>query len=96
MVVNKATPADGPSLGIAPAGTWMCKSFLFNSRYFRFKANLERIKLCEILADSFITSPSCPVNINCPLPGINTPSINSISPPTGVQANPVTTPGAFF
>ncbi len=26
-----ATPAEGPSLGIAPAGTWTCTSDLANS-----------------------------------------------------------------
>ncbi len=26
IAVAIVTPADGPSLGIAPAGTWMCRS----------------------------------------------------------------------
>ena len=28
IAVAMVTPADGPSLGIAPAGTWMCRSCL--------------------------------------------------------------------
>ena len=39
-------------------------------------------------ADSFITSPNCPVSISSPLPGITLTSICSVSPPTCVQASP--------
>ena len=44
--------------------------------------------------DSFITSPSWPVIIILPLPGISLLSINKISPPALVHASPVTTPGS--
>jgi hypothetical protein len=42
--------------------------------------------------DSFITSRRLPVTVILPLPGIMTPSMVSSSPPTSVQASPVTTP----
>ena len=45
-----------------------------------------------IVADSFITLPKLPVMVMVPLPGEINDSINNISPPTLVQANPVTTP----
>ena len=44
-------------------------------------------------ADSRITSPSWPVIVSLPLPGIAVASMNRTSPPTGVQARPVATPG---
>jgi hypothetical protein len=45
-------------------------------------------------ADSFITSPSWPVIWSRPLPGNEVASTNSTSPPTGVHASPVATPGS--
>ena len=56
-------------------------------------ARRDRIRLKDIVADSFITSPSWPVSVSFPVPGINVPSMKRISPPTGVHASPVTTPG---
>jgi hypothetical protein len=53
------TPADGPSLGMAPAGTWIwmsCSSKKFSSTPSFFA--LARMKLRAAVADSFITSPS--------------------------------------
>ncbi len=47
-------------------------------------------------ADSFITSPKLPVSVSMPLPLIFTASILSTSPPTLVQANPLTMPTIFF
>ena len=41
-----------------------------------------------------MTSPSCPVRTSSPLPGIAVASTKSTSPPTGVQARPVATPGS--
>jgi len=46
--------------------------------------------------DSFITSPSLPVDVVLPLPGSATASIVSRSPPTSVHARPVTWPTWFF
>ena len=40
-----------------------------------------------------MTSPSWPVTVSLPLPGIAAASMNSTSPPTGVHARPVATPG---
>ncbi len=40
-----------------------------------------------------MTSPSWPVRISRPLPGMRVASMNRMSPPTGVQASPVATPG---
>ena len=44
-------------------------------------------------ADSFMTSPSWPVRIRLPLPVIADASMNRMSPPVGIQASPVATPG---
>ena len=44
---------------------------------------------------SFITSPSCPVRISLPRPGTRVASMNRMSPPVGVQASPVATPGTL-
>jgi hypothetical protein len=41
-----------------------------------------------------MTSPSCPVISSRPLPFIRDVSMNKMSPPTGVHARPVATPGA--
>ena len=46
--------------------------------------------------DSCITSPSLPVVMLLPLPGITTASMVSSSPPTSVQASPVTCPTWLF
>ena len=44
-----------------------------------------------MLADSFITSPNCPVRVKRPLPAMRLASIKRMSPPTSDTANPVTT-----
>ena len=46
-------------------------------------------RLSAACALSFITSPSWPVRISLPLPGMRVASINRMSPPTGVQARPM-------
>ena len=50
-------------------------------------------RLSAACALSFMTSPSWPVRINLPLPGTRAASTNRMSPPVGVQARPVATPG---
>ena len=45
-----------------------------------------------IIADSFIILPKFPVIERSPFPSEIDDSINNISPPTEVHANPVTTP----
>ena len=52
-----------------------------------------RTQLMAACADSFITSPSWPVSMKPLLPGMRVASRNRTSPPTGVQARPVATPG---
>ena len=49
-----------------------------------------------IVADSFITVPKFPVKVSVPFPLEINDSINKISPPTEVQARPVTTPATSF
>ena len=53
----------------------------------------ERTQARAVWADSFITSPSCPVSESVRLPGMRVASTNRMSPPAGVHASPVTTPG---
>src|SRR5437660_2951653 len=86
-------PADGPSLGTAPAGTCRCTSVCVNASSGMPRAPARaRNRLHAACADSFITSPSCPVRVIWPLPGIWIASMNMMSPPTGVHARPVATP----
>ncbi len=42
--------------------------------------------------DSRITSPSWPVTVRRPVPGMRSASISMMSPPVDVHARPVTTP----
>src|SRR6185295_9766301 len=93
---GRVMPAEGPSLGIAPSGTWMWMSSLrlkvgempsFSAR--------ERTYDMAACADSCITSPSLPVRRSAPLPGISVTSMGRISPPTSVQARPVARPISF-
>ena len=51
--------------------------------------------LSAACALSLMTSPSWPVRISLPLPGMRVASMNRMSPPTGVQASPVATPGTL-
>ncbi|MNV37394.1 hypothetical protein D3C71_1289120 [compost metagenome] len=89
-------PALGPSLGVAPSGTWTCTScFCRNSLSMPRRSARERTTDRAAEADSFITLPSCPVRISWPLPGTRVDSICSRSPPTSVQARPVTRPISF-
>src|SRR5579884_4243050 len=64
------TPADGPSLGTAPAGTWMWTSCVVNQLSSTPSSPAcERTHESAARADSCITSPSCPVTVRFPLPG---------------------------
>src|SRR5436190_7150907 len=86
-------PAEGPSFGTAPAGTCKCTSVSVNvSSGMPSPAARARSRLHAACADSFITSPSWPVRVIWPLPGIWIAATNMMSPPTGVHANPVATP----
>ena len=89
-----ALPADGPSFGTAPAGTCRCRSlFSRKSTGMPSSAACARTYESAACADSFMTAPSWPVSTSCPLPGMRVTSMNRMSPPVGVQARPVATPG---
>ena len=89
-----ATPADGPSFGTAPAGTWMWRSVLvILAASSPIALAWLRRKLRAAWALSRIDSPRRPVRVSVPLPGIPVTSMKRISPPVGVQARPVATPG---
>ena len=93
IATNMVMPAEGPSLGVAPSGTWMWM-LLFST----FSISTPKWSALDLrysnakVADSFITSPRLPVMVSVPLPLLMLDSIKSISPPTWVQARPVTTP----
>ncbi len=93
--VSIVMPAEGPSLGMAPSGTWMCTSFSSNL----LLSIPNRLALLlrywsAIMADSFMTVPKLPVSVSLsPLPGESADSMKRISPPAWVHARPVTTPG---
>jgi hypothetical protein len=55
-----------------------------------------RITVRAASMDSFMTSPNWPVRVMLPLPGIREASMVSSSPPTSVQARPVTWPTWLF
>ena len=92
--VTMVIPALGPSFGMAPSGTWMCTFQFSNS-----DSSIPSCAACEWtysrakMADSFITSPRLPVMVSLALlPRLKLDSTKRISPPTAVQASPVTTP----
>ncbi len=60
--VIMAQPADGPSLGVDPAGTCTWMAFVLKKSLPGFlRSRKARLKVCAIDALSFITSPSWPV-----------------------------------
>ena len=71
--VVSVMPAEGPSFGVAPSGTWMCRSFFSNSS--ALSGYMAFTRLTAICADSFITSPSCPVMMILPDPFVSMVSI---------------------
>ncbi len=95
--VNMVTPADGPSLGMPPAGTWTWMSTFSRKLPPSRPSCGARLRMNDsaACADSFITSPSWPVRVSLPLPGMRVASMKRMSPPTGVQASPVATPGSL-
>ena len=61
-----ATPAEGPSFGIAPDGTWMWMSCLRKkSGSMPYRSAFARTQESAARIDSCITSPRCPVIVNC-------------------------------
>jgi hypothetical protein len=93
--VTSATPAEGPSLGTAPAGTcrWISASRRRSGGRPRRSA-LARTQLSAASADSRITSPSWPVSRSrSPSPPRSTlASMKRMSPPWLVWARPTATP----
>src|ERR1035437_7840024 len=87
-------PAEGPSLGIAPAGTCTWMSLVLNSLgSMPYLVALPRTHVSAACTDSCITGPSCPVMIRPLLPpGMRPASIKRTSPPTGVHPSPTATP----
>ncbi|MNV66507.1 hypothetical protein D3C71_1592640 [compost metagenome] len=93
MAVVIAIPADGPSFGVAPSGTCTCMSCFSKTLSAKPRRRArERTTVRAASTDSFITSPSEPVRWMTPLPGMSATSMVSKSPPTSVQASPVTWP----
>ena len=81
---------------MAPDGTWTCISaFLKKSGSMPYSFACVRSHDSAARADSFMTSPSWPVSVSEPVPAIRDASMNSTSPPAGVQARPMATPGSF-
>ena len=70
IAVAIVIPAEGPSFGTAPAGTWMWTSCSANQFSGSPRAVVcERTHESAACADSCITSPSWPVIVSLPLPG---------------------------
>ena len=70
IAVAIVTPADGPSFGTAPAGTWMWTSCLVNHSGSTPSSSVcDRTHESAACADSCITSPSWPVIFSRPRPG---------------------------
>ena len=93
IAVAMVIPADGPSLGIAPAGTWMCSvlcSKLFGSM--PSSRACARIQESPARADSRMTSPSCPVRMKSSFPSMRVTSTVTTSPPVSVTTSPVAAP----
>ena len=88
-----AIPADGPSLGVAPAGT--CRWILLRANAFGCTPSscaADRANESAARADSLITRPRFPVCEKAALPSIHAASTCSNSPPYGVTASPFTSP----
>ena len=91
---NIATPALGrPSGSRPPARAHGCRCCRRASGSMPSSLACAFTRLSAACAHSFMTSPSWPVRMSLPLPGMRADSTNRMSPPTGVHASPVATPG---
>ena len=95
MAVAMVTPADGPSLGIAPAGTWMCRSCLLRKSggmpsVARLLADVAERRARRLLHDAAELTGEDQAGRR---PASATASMKSTSPPASVHATPVATPG---
>src|SRR3989442_1205898 len=92
--VTIVTPAEGPSFGMAPAGTWMWISFAWKkSGSIAYSSEWLRTQARAACMDSCITWPSWPVIVKPFPPFMMFASTKSTSPPDGVHASPTATPG---
>ncbi len=93
MAVAIVMPADGPSFGMAPAGTWMCRVFFSKvSRGMPSSEACARVHDRPARADSRMTSPSWPVRMKSSRPSMRVTSMATTSPPTSVTTRPVAAP----
>ena len=93
IAVAIVIPADGPSFGMPPAGTWMCRVFCSNtSRWIPSSAAWARVHDRPARADSRMTSPSWPVRMKSSRPSIRVTSMATTSPPTSVTTRPIADP----
>ena len=95
--VVRVTPAEGPSLGTAPSGAWMCRSHFFSrSGSMPYSSAWTRTQVTASCALSFITSPREPVTVILPVPlSMTCTSMGRVSPPTLVHARPLAMPTAL-
>ena len=94
--MNMATPALGPSLGVAPAGTWTWMSLLSNAGLVDPEARGAWVltRLSAAWALSFITSPSWPVRISLPRAGrLGRLDEEDVAARPASRRGPVATPG---
>ena len=63
--VAMVMPAEGPSLGMAPSGTWICTARSVSASEAIPRLSAWLLTCCRAMeADSFITSPSLPVRVS--------------------------------
>src|SRR6266849_4696296 len=60
-----------------------------------YRSAFARVQVSAAVMDSCITSPRCPVMVNCLPPRMRVASMKMMSPPTGVQTSPTASPGLF-
>mmetsp|Transcript_9743 Transcript_9743/g.25005 ORF Transcript_9743/g.25005 Transcript_9743/m.25005 type:complete len:271 (+) Transcript_9743:1069-1881(+) len=89
-------PAEGPSLGVAPAGTCTWILLFWKKSFSGSSCRRQSLaQACAIRALSFMTSPSEPVVVMAPRPSPRSTTLAStyrVEPPMAVQARPMTTP----
>ncbi len=93
IAVTMVTPADGPSLGMAPAGTWTWSAWVSKkSRGAPYSTAWTRAQESAARADSSMTLPSWPVSERSGGASTASASTVTMSPPTSLTTTPVTAP----
>ena len=88
-----ATPAEGPFFGVAPSGTWTWMSRSANKDGLMPKATARERTLRRCRPDRLLHHVAQVAGRrHAALAGHMVASVVSNSPPTSVQASPVTTP----